>query len=181
MLEALMVIVAALAVILVVRQTLAWRKFHGPRVIVCPENQKPAGVTVDAGHAAATSVLGAPELRLSACSRWPERAGCGQPCLSQIAASPEDCLVRHIVAQWYQDKTCVYCGRAFGGIDWTEAAPALLSGGAVAEWNQVPAEKLTETLAEAQPVCAACHLAGKMVREHPELVTDRSSRAYPKA
>ena len=39
---------------------------------------------------AASALLGPPELRLTACSRWPEKAGCGQPCLSQIAASPQE-------------------------------------------------------------------------------------------
>jgi mono/diheme cytochrome c family protein len=49
------------------------------------------------------------------------------------------------------------------------------------EWSQVAAEKLSETLAVAQPVCSACHLANKMVREHPELVADRSSGPKPRA
>jgi hypothetical protein len=182
MIEVAIIIAAALAVVLLGRQALAWWKYRGQRVIVCPENQAAAGVVVDARHAAATSTLGAPELRLSACSRWPERGGCGQPCLSQIAASPEDCLVRNIVSRWYEGKTCAFCGRAFGNIDWTAAGPGLLtSGQATLEWSQVPAEKLPETLETAKPVCGACHLAGKMVREHPELVADRSASAYPKA
>ena len=95
--------------------------------------------------------------------------------MSQIAASPEDCLVRNIVARWYEGKACVFCGRLFGPIEWTAAEPALLQGNRISvEWSQIPAEKVSETLAVAQPVCPACHLANKMVREHPELVVDRS-------
>jgi len=43
------------------------------------------------------------------------------------------------------------------------------------EWSEVPADKLQETLAAGRPVCFACHTANKLVREHPDLVTDRSS------
>src|ERR1035437_6990811 len=134
-------IAAGFVAILLGRQGLAWWKYRGQRVIVCPENQLPAGVVVDARHAAASSLLGAPELRLAACSRWP-----------------------------------AFGGGPFGAIEWPAARPALLQGDRISvEWSQIPAEKLAETLAVAQPVCSACHLANKMVREHPELVVDRSS------
>jgi hypothetical protein len=176
MVLAVVVIATGVVAILLGRQTLAWWKYRGQRVIVCPENQSAAGVVVDARHAAASSLRGAPELRLASCSRWPEHANCGQECLSQIAASPENCLVRNIVSRWYEGKACVFCRRAFGAIDWTAASPALLQADRIeVEWSQVPAEKLSETLAASQPVCAACHLANKMVREHPELVVDRSA------
>ena len=32
----------------------AWLKYRGQRVIMCPENHRPAGVVLDAGRAAAT-------------------------------------------------------------------------------------------------------------------------------
>lgn len=170
-------IAVVFAAIVVLRQARAWWKYRGERVIVCPENEKPAGVTVDARHAAASALLGAPELRLSACSRWPERAGCGQPCLGQIAVSPEDCLVRNILTHWYEGKACAFCGRAFGHIEWSAAKPALLQPNRVsADWSQIPAERLQEILATAQPVCFACHTANALVSQHPELVTDRSSK-----
>ena len=73
-----------------------WLRFRGTRVITCPENTRPAGVHVDERHAAASPRRGTPTLRLSACSRWPERQGCGQACLAQIEAWPEGCLARNI-------------------------------------------------------------------------------------
>ena len=159
-----------------VRLLSAWFQQRGARVITCPENRRPAGVEVDAVHAALTS-FGAPDLRLSACSRWPERAGCGQECLSQIQESPEGCLVRNILAVWYRGKSCVSCGRAFGEIEWETRKPALLSADKVSrEWSQIAAERLPETLQTALPVCFACHMASTLVREHPDLVTDRSRR-----
>ena len=153
----------------------AWWKYRGRRVITCPENQQPAGVVVDARHAAATALGKAPELRLSSCSRWPERAGCGQECLRQVEASPEGCLVRNILTKWYEGKVCAWCGQPFGEIDWAERKPALLGADGVSvEWSEVPADKLNETLAAASPVCFTCHMANTLVREHPELAVDRA-------
>jgi hypothetical protein len=153
----------------------AWWKYRGQRVITCPENQRPAGVVVDARHAAATALGKAPELRLASCSRWPERAGCGQQCLSQIEASPEGCLVRNILTTWFEDKVCAWCGRPFGEIDWAGRKPALLGADGVSvEWSGIPADKVHETLAVASPVCFACHMANTLVREHPELAVDRA-------
>ncbi len=174
-------VVTAIAVLLAAiaawRAVRTWLKYRGRRVITCPENQKPAGVLVNARHAAVTALGKAPELRLSACSRWPERAGCGQACLSQIEASPEDCLVRNILLQWYQGKVCISCGQPFNEIQWAAAKPALLRSDKVSvEWSQVPAECLQETLATATPICFACHMANRLVREHPELVVDRDRR-----
>jgi hypothetical protein len=106
----------------------AWLKYRGQRVITCPENHRPAGVVVDAAHAAATGFGKAPELRLSECTRWPEKAGCGQECLSEVRESGADCLVRNIIAKWYRDKVCAACGQPIGEIDWTGSRPALLVG-----------------------------------------------------
>jgi hypothetical protein len=159
----------------------AWRfvralwLYYGRRVIQCPENLRPAGVRVDAGYAALTGIGASPRLRLSTCSRWPERAGCGQQCLSQIERAPADCLVNHILAEWYAGKSCASCGRPFEKIEWTGQKPALITADKTpVEWSQVPAERLAEVLLTAAPVCFTCHLAATLVREHPALVTDRS-------
>ncbi|SPE37264.1 conserved exported hypothetical protein [Candidatus Sulfopaludibacter sp. SbA6] len=165
-----------LAAVVLGRLVSAWLKYRGRRVITCPENRRPAGVVVDAGHAAATALGKAPELRLSSCSRWPERAGCGQECLAQVAASPEDCLVRNILTRWYAGKVCASCGRPIGEIQWSGSDPALLQAGKISvAWSEVPADKLYEVLAASLPLCFACHMANTLVREHPELVVDRSS------
>jgi hypothetical protein len=163
------------------RLLITWLRQRGARAIVCPENRRPAGVTVDAGHAALRGFLGTERFRLSSCSRWPERAGCGQECLSQIEASPEGCLVRKTLARWYEGKTCSFCGQPFGEIEWAGRKPALVRADAMSvEWSRVPAEQLTETLETALPVCFACHMASTLVRERPDLVIDRSCRTVLK-
>jgi Protein of unknown function (DUF1761) len=60
-----------------------YSQYSGWRRVTCPENHQPTAVTIDARHAAATGMHGHPDLRLCDCTRWPERAQCGQPCLSQ--------------------------------------------------------------------------------------------------
>lgn len=166
------------------RLSRVWLKYLGRMVITCPENQRPAGVFVDKGHALATGIAAPPELRLAQCSRWPERSDCGQQCLNQIADAPDDCLVRNILTRWYAGKSCAWCGLPVDEIHLTDRKPALLKPDQVSvEWKEVPADQLQETLATALPLCFACHTANTMVRTHPELVIDRQRppvREFPK-
>lgn len=60
-----------------------YHRYAAPRAVTCPETHRPAGVTIDARHAAATGLRGKPEFRLSDCTRWPERIRCGQDCLPE--------------------------------------------------------------------------------------------------
>jgi len=174
----IIVVAVILAGITTWRVVYAWLKYRGRMVITCPENQRPAGVSVDARHAAATSLAGQPEFHLTNCSRWPEHAGCGQECLLEIETSPENCLVHNILVGWYAGKNCAWCGRSIGDIRVTERRPTvLLPDQSSAEWQQIPAERLPETLKTALPLCFGCHIANTVRREHPELVIDRSRPA----
>ena len=60
-------------------------RYSGWRRVTCPENHQSAAVSIDARHAAATGLHGHPDLRLCDCTRWPDRANCGHPCLDQAA------------------------------------------------------------------------------------------------
>jgi hypothetical protein len=158
----------------------AWMRYRGTRIVVCPESLEMVAVEVDAGHAAATAPQGRPQLRLEACTRWPERAGCGQECLGQIESAPEACLLRNILADWYGGKSCAMCGRVFGPIRWHDHAPALLSpGGATVEWSAFAPEQVVDVLASHEPVCWDCHVVETFRHEHPELVTERPPRLGP--
>jgi len=174
----LLAIAALLAGAVAARLAGVWFRFRGSGVVTCPETRKPAGVQLDARHAAVTALVKSPDLRLSSCSRWPEHAGCGQACLAQIEAAPQDCLVRNILARWYEGKLCVCCGRQFGEIQWAGQKPALLGPNRISvEWNEIPADKLFVELDAFEPICFACHMANRLVREHPELAIDRSRQA----
>ena len=88
----------------------AYVRYRGRRVVTCPETEQYAAVDVDAIHAAVTSLSGVPQLRLTSCSRWPEREGCPQDCTWQIDLSPIGCRLRDLVQYWYMRRQCVYCG-----------------------------------------------------------------------
>jgi hypothetical protein len=169
----------ALALLVVLRLCMTWLKYRGARLVTCPENQQPAGVAIDIKHAtkhAAWSVIDrAPALRLDTCSRWPERHDCGQECLRQIELAPDGCLVRNILAKWYEGKNCAICGQPFTEIQWADHKPALWSPEQrTVAWSAIRPEAVPHTLETHLPVCWNCHIVQTFCREHPDLVVDRS-------
>jgi hypothetical protein len=156
----------------------AYFDYRGKRLITCPETQKPAAVEVDAKQAALGGFLSEPTLRLDQCSRWPERQDCGQECLKQIEADPENCLVWNIVSKWYEGKSCVFCHKEFGALHHLDHVPALCGPDhKTTEWKRIRPEQLPEVLATYRPVCWNCHIAETFRRLHPELVTNREFEA----
>ena len=153
-----------------VRTYLAYR---GARVVTCPETGGPAGVEVDAVHAAASRAsAGTPLLHLSSCSRWPERKGCGQECLAQIEAAPHDCLVRTMLERWYDGKACAFCRNPFAELHWGHRPGIRLPTGEIVAWPAIRPQNLPATLAASAPVCWNCQIAEIFRREHPDLVVD---------
>ncbi len=155
----------------------AYVRHRGVRLITCPETRTQEAVVVDAGHAAVTALLGRTELRLADCTRWPERRSCGQACLEQILAAPDGCLIRSIVARWYDGKTCLLCGRPVGEREWLEHEPALMDLAdpqrPTRAWRDVPPERLGEVLATHGPVCWNCHIVETFRRQHGDRVIER--------
>lgn len=166
---------AAVFVVMELRRALrTYLKFRGEMVVSCPETHKPAAVRVAAAKAAIEATVGNPQLRLSECSRWPERQACGQECLRQIEEAPKACLVWTIINRWYQGQECVYCHKPFEEIHWHDHPPALLDRDAkTLQWNEVPAEKLQDVLGTHRPVCWNCHIVETFRREHLDSVVDR--------
>jgi hypothetical protein len=175
---AILLIAAAVFTWVAVRFVGAWLRYRGSRVITCPENLKPAGVQVDATRAALSGVAAAPNLRLRSCSRWPEKAGCGQDCLQQIKSAPADCLVRNILMRWYDAKNCVCCGQPIGVVHLLNQRPGLLTiDNKSLDWSEIAPENLQATLISCRPVCCSCHTATHFAQQHPGLVVDRSRPA----
>jgi hypothetical protein len=158
----------------------AWLLYRGTRVVVCPENREMVAVEVDSTHAAVTASQGRPHLRLDACTRWPERQSCGQECLGQVESAPEACLLRTILGDWFKGKSCVFCGREFGLVEWHDHKPALVSPeGAIVDWSGFRPEQVIDVLAKHRPVCWNCSVNESFRREHPELVVERPARLGP--
>jgi uncharacterized MnhB-related membrane protein len=171
---AVLVMAVVLFVFRAVPGVRAYFKFSGKRLVTCPETQKFEAVDVAAGEAALGAFLNEPTLRLTECSRWPERQNCGQDCLSQVEADPQNCLVWNIVAKWYEGKSCVLCRKPIGPLQRLDHAPALLGADfKTSEWSSVSPEELPEIFSTHQPVCWNCHVTKSFRRLHPELVTDR--------
>ena len=64
----------------------ALREWSAPRQAICPRDDTPVEVQVDARSAARTAAFGLPvHVRLAGCSHWPERSGCDQRCLRQVS------------------------------------------------------------------------------------------------
>src|SRR5689334_8275968 len=103
---AVLVLAAGLFILRAIPGVRAYFTFRGKRLVTCPETHKTEAVNVAAAEAAAGAFFVEPTVRLKECSRWPERQDCGQDCLQQIEADPENCLVWNIVAKWYEGKEC---------------------------------------------------------------------------
>jgi hypothetical protein len=165
---------AIYAIFRFVQAVRVYMTFRGKRLVSCPENHRPAAVRVAAGKAALEAMVGNQQIRLSECSRWPERQDCPQGCLAQIEEAPRACLVWTIINRWYQGQACVYCHKPFGEIHWHDHPPALLNQEhKTVQWNEIPAENLQDALGTHRPVCWSCHVAETFRREHPESVVDR--------
>ena len=56
-------------------------QYGGSRAVECPETRRQVAVRFAALRAAYTGLMGRPHLHLADCTRWPERAHCGQECM----------------------------------------------------------------------------------------------------
>jgi hypothetical protein len=81
-------VVAAYLGYRVIQGIRVYSRFRGTRLVTCPETRQAAVVEVAARSMGMQAIWDEPRLRLSECSRWPMREGCGQECLSQIETRP---------------------------------------------------------------------------------------------
>jgi hypothetical protein len=153
----------------------SWRAWRQGRLITCPDNEQPAAVRVDAFRAAVSGGLGG--IRLSECSRWPEKKDCGQECLRQIEEGPGECLVRTLVARWYDGKECACCGKPIRDVAWADQRPGLRGpDGRYMAWPDVPPEALPDMFRTHVPVCWDCLVVQKLAETNPDAVTVRPPR-----
>lgn len=156
----------------------AYVRYRDSRLIICPQTGAAAIVEVDAVHAALTSALGQPDIRLQSCGRWPIYQACGQECLTQLDVAPPECLVRGVLMRWYEFKACICCDKPFGKIHLLDHKPALLSPeGKLVDWSEVVMKDLQIVLNDHKPVCWDCNIAQSFVRDHSESVVYRPWRA----
>lgn len=161
---------------LAIRQFL---RFHGKMLVTCPETKRAAAVAVANWRAVLAPIAAPRTLQLSACSRWPERRGCGQECICQIEEDPEAHRVWSIAAEWYEGKQCAYCGHTIE-LSHFEHPPALMDADKkMREWTGLAAEKLQDAFATSLPVCWNCYVTESFIREHPGRTVIRPWRHSP--
>ena len=157
-----------------------WWKYRGQRVVTCPENQRPAGVSRGRGPCGTqrprfpARVAVEPMLPMAGTGRV--RAGMPAPDRSSHRGLPGP---QHPLELVRGQKLPVLRHGPSDRLSWEGRSrrcfPPIRSVTVSVEWSDIPAEQLQEVLSAAEPVCFACHMASKMMREHPELVIDRSA------
>ncbi len=60
-----------------------YRHYRGVRAVTCPETHAQVAVSLNALHAATARLRGVKDLRIEACTHWPERSNCDQQCLPE--------------------------------------------------------------------------------------------------
>jgi hypothetical protein len=169
-----LLLLAVLTIYLVIAAR-TWAHVHGSRVVVCPETQKPVAVKVDVGHAIATAVWEKADLKLTSCTRWPERQDCDQPCVKQIETAPAETSPKTIAAHFFVKERCAICTRPIESPGSMTLQPGFMDPAThkVQSWEDVPPQDLAAAIATRHPLCANCTLAETFRQRFPDRVTDR--------
>jgi len=73
-----------------------YHTYREGRTVNCPETHAPVSVRFNALRAAWSGLVGPPKLRLADCTRWPERADCGQECIPDAVRVKPAFFVGHV-------------------------------------------------------------------------------------
>jgi hypothetical protein len=129
---------------------------RGVQAVRCPDSGHSAHVKVDRKFAFWMALRGQEHSRLESCSRWPEKADCGQECLAQLEASPEN--IERLLAKWYEGKSCAICSRSLTPTDWQRSRLAVLNREQkLFELRALTLESLASALENMRPLCWTCH------------------------
>jgi hypothetical protein len=149
-----------------------------PRSLTCPETRSGVRVRVDIPHRLRTLLRGQEELRLTACSRWPDGQPCGEECLLQIDLKPE--ILDRALRAWTEGRGCALCHRPLGEVDWRMGHfSALDEKGNWISTAAMPLKNLPMALDRYRPVCWACNLSQCLQREPFLLKGDRRRQHEP--
>jgi hypothetical protein len=167
-----------LVTVLTVYLAIAWRtwaRVHGTRVVVCPETKRPVAVKVDVGHAMTTAIWEKPDVRLTACSRWPEGQDCDQLCVRQIETDPSETQPKVIAAHFLANRQCAICRRVIQPPSSVTLQPGFMDPvtNKVEAWDELAPQSLPEAIVTRRALCENCTLAESFRERFPEKVIDR--------
>lgn len=139
---------------------------RGRRRVTCPDSKQPVEVVVDRKFVFRMALRGQEHSRLESCSRWPEKADCGQECLAQLDPSPEN--IDRLLTQSYAGKACAICARSLTPADWRGSRLGVLDqSGKLLELREMTLERLASVLENMRPLCWKCHQEERARRAVP--------------
>jgi len=170
-----LILLAVLLVYLVIAVR-TWSRVRGTRLVVCPETQRPVAVRIDVGLAMASAVWEAADLRVTSCSRWPDRQDCDQPCVHEIETHPKDTQPRAIAARFFSSQRCAICSRPIDPFSRMTLQPGFMDPATrhVKTWADLPPEDLPRAIAGWRPLCSNCTQAESCRQTSVTRVTDRT-------
>jgi hypothetical protein len=133
---------------------------RGPGAVRCPDTGESADIEIDHGFALKSAMRGQQHSRVKSCSRWPQNGECGQECLVQVDASPEN--LERLFARSFTGSSCAICTREITPSDWRQGRLGVLGQEQhLLELRDMPVDDLQSTLQETRPLCWQCHQGEK--------------------
>ena len=141
-------------------------KNKGRRRVTCPDDHTRAEVEVDRKFALQAAMHGKDEMRVKSCTHWPGHGECGQQCLIQVEATPEN--IDRLFTQWFDGKPCNLCGRLLTPSDWRHGRMGFLNDQfQLVELRQIDFEAIGSMPVPKRPLCWKCHQEEKQRRPVP--------------
>ncbi len=129
---------------------------RGRRPVFCPDDGRRAEVEVDPKFALQAAMQGKERSRVQTCTLWPENATCGQECLAQVEATPDN--LDRLFAKWFEGKPCAVCSRTLTPSDWRFGRLGFLNEESqLMELRQIDMTELGSIAEPTRPLCWSCH------------------------
>jgi hypothetical protein len=139
---------------------------RGRRRVICPDDRQAAEVEVDPKFALHAAIQGKELARVGTCTHWPENGDCGQECLAQVEATPQN--LDRLLTKWLDGKPCNVCGRLLAPADWRFGRMGLLNEDfKLVEMRQLDVNNLGAVAQPTRPLCWSCHQQEKQRQSAP--------------
>jgi hypothetical protein len=147
---------------------------RGRKAVKCPDTWQTADVEIDHSFVLESAMRGQERSRVQLCSHWPQNAECGQECLVQIDASPEN--LERLFARSLAGSTCAICTRQITPSDWRQGRLGVFDQKQqLLELRDMSVADLQSTLQDSRALCWKCHQEER-VRQVVPLHVMRGSR-----
>jgi len=141
-------------------------KNKGRRPVTCPDDRIAAEVEVDRKFALQAAMHGKEQMRVQSCTHWPKNGSCGQECLIQVEATPEN--IDRLQTKWFNGKPCSICARPLTPSDWRFGRMGFLNENSkLVELRQIDLDELGSVAEPTRPLCWSCHQQEKQRQTVP--------------